>query len=180
MKKLTQFPFLLLLAILASSSALFADDNVAALKVTATLPGSAPVRPGGSFTVTLQVENPTKEPIQFFTESCGWCQNWRTKGNIIFPMWECTRNLSRLIEIAPGGSFIDEIDVRMGDKAPAGKTTAQFGFSSIDGKQVAWSNKLEILVDPKAPIPVKKADDNQPIDNKRVLGPGCRELPWRR
>ena len=174
MKKL---PSILLLLLATLATPLLAGDNISALKITATIPVHTAVRPGGSFRVALLVENPTKQPIQFRTESCGWCGNWRTKGTAGFLGWDCTKNIRELIEIQPGGSFIDEITVSIEEEASAGKTTTQFGFASMPAGEVGWSNKIEIPIDSKAPVPAKNA--NLGGEGTRTLGPGCRYLPWR-
>ena len=114
-------------------------DLVAPVKETApfkiiVMPATNQVHSGEKFKVRLRVTNITSTNQYFDTMSCGWDGNWRTDSLVVgFESWGCDANIEYHVELAPGKSWENDLDLMVNESVATIKVLFRMGFIPTGG-----------------------------------------------
>lgn len=176
----------LLLPCIASAVLLFTSapciaDDEAGPTVTATLDQkSIKVASGHPVKIKLVVKNNTTQPWKFTTWSCGWVNEWEPDNRrIAFGSWACTANRSQIIELPPGASFTDQIELAVINPVVGEKISFRLGFTAEPHSPTVWSNAVKIEIGPPDPLQgdgsrKSEAEQISPRQGIRTLDEHCK------
>ena len=123
-----------------------ADTN--SLRVI-VIPSKTEIHVKETFKVALRVENLTTTSQTVRVWSCSWNQEWKTSNtNISWLGWDCTRNVTRNVEIPPGGAYTNELEMLIPEPISEKTLSFRMGFTPIDSNQTFWSDDVQLRIIP--------------------------------
>jgi hypothetical protein len=132
--------------------------QTAPFKIIVT-PATNQVHRGGNFKVHLQVKNVTNTNQYFDTWSCAWFGNWTTDSLIVgFGDWGCDSNGREHVELAPGESWENDLDLTVNESVVTNEVSFRMGFTPAGFQaprdpnpekwKYYWSNEVTINMTP--------------------------------
>jgi hypothetical protein len=125
-------------------------------------PSKTNVRVGEPFKVALRVENATRSNRSVRVMSCTWYRAWNldsdnaSSGKIhdtntnAFKSYENDAPVEMILP--PGGAYTNEMELSLDEPTGQRKFSFRMSFTSVDGTQAFWSEKVEMnIVPPEHP-----------------------------
>ena len=93
-------------------------------------PATNQVHRGEKFKVHLAVKNVSSTNQHFDTMSCAWDFNWTTDSLVVgFESWGCNRNIQWPVDLAPGQSWENDLDLTVSESVTMEKVLFRMGFT---------------------------------------------------